>query len=99
MYKAGGVAAPIAASQDLKLNPMMNLSLYNRTVKGVLMGQAIPQLSIPKLIEYYLEDKFGFDKLIQIYSLEDINKANEDAHSGKVVKPILIIDESYKPES
>ena len=94
----GGVAAPIAASQDLKLNPMLNLSLYNRTVKGVLMGQAIPQLSIPKLIEYYLDDRFGFDKLIQVYSLEDINKANEDAHSGKVVKPILIMDESYKPE-
>lgn len=40
---------------------------------------------------------FDFDKAKKFYDLEDINQANADSVSGKVIKPVLIIDKDYKP--
>lgn len=53
------------------------------------MGESVPQIYIPRLIELYKQGKFPFDKLITYYSFEDINKAVEDAHKGTTIKPIL----------
>jgi len=94
----GGTIAPIAATRTMEINTMFDLSFYNKTMKGILMGQAIPQLTIPQLIEFYKEGRFMFDKLVKFYQFEDINQANEDSKSGKTIKPILIIDKTYKPE-
>jgi len=58
---------------------------------GIVQGDSIPWLFIPKLIEFYREGKFPFDKLITYYSFEDINKAMEDAHHGLAIKPVLRI--------
>jgi len=94
----GGVGAPIAAApRSIELSTVMDLTMMNRTLKGVLMGNAIPQLSIPQLIEFYEAGSFAFDKLIQFYKFEDINDASSDSLTGKTIKPVLIIDESYVP--
>jgi aryl-alcohol dehydrogenase len=60
-----------------------------RTIKGIVEGDGIPDLFIPKLIELYRHGRFPFDRLITFYSLEDINQAIEDMEQGKVIKPIL----------
>lgn len=92
-----GVAAPVAVTpNNLEVNTMMDLVLLNRSIKGVLMGDAIPQLSIPKLIEYHQSGQFAFDKLVKFYKFEDINEASADSNSGKTIKPILIIDDTYR---
>ncbi|MFS0823100.1 NAD(P)-dependent alcohol dehydrogenase [Bacillus sp. 1P02SD] len=92
----GGVAAPVAATpKSMEINPLADLTMYNRSIKGVLIGNAIPQLSIPQLIEFYEAGSFAFDKLVKFYKFDEINQASEDSLSGKVIKPILIIDEDY----
>ncbi|MFS8652071.1 MAG: hypothetical protein FWJ66_09185 [Caldibacillus sp.] len=47
----------------------------NRKILGVLMGDAVPQLTIPQLIQYYKEGKFPINKLIKFYKFKDINQA------------------------
>ncbi|MGM9924055.1 MAG: NAD(P)-dependent alcohol dehydrogenase [Bacillus sp. (in: firmicutes)] len=95
-----GVAAPIAVTPNsLELNPFTGLVLKNRTIKGVLMGDSIPQFSIPQLIHYYKEGTFAFDKLLSFYPFEDINQASADSNSGKTIKPVLIIDKTYRADS
>lgn len=94
----GGTIAPVAASQTMEINTIQDFTMYNRKLIGVLMGQAIPQLSIKQLVEFYKADKFGFDKLTKFYKLEEINEAAEQSLSGEVIKPILVIDESYVPQ-
>jgi aryl-alcohol dehydrogenase len=56
---------------------------------GAIEGDSIPQLFIPKLIDYYKKGLFPFDKLVRFYDLHEINQAFEDSKSGKTVKPII----------
>lgn len=93
----GGIAAPVAVTPNsIEMNTFMDLVLLNRSVKGVLMGDAIPQLAIPKLIEFHQQGKFAFDKLVKFYNFEQINEASADSNSGVTIKPILIIDPTYR---
>lgn len=41
---------------------------------------------------------FDYEKTEGFFDFEDINKANEASVSGKVIKPVLIIDKDYKLE-
>lgn len=94
-----GVAAPIAISdKEITLEPTSDLTMVARTVKGVRMGNTVPQITIPKMISLYKEGKFPFDKLVKYYKFEDINKASEDSNNGSTIKPILIIDEDYRSD-
>jgi aryl-alcohol dehydrogenase len=67
----------------------MDLLMNGRTVKGILGGDAIPDLFIPKLIELYSQGRLPFDRLITFYPFHDINQAAEDMEKGRVIKPIL----------
>lgn len=67
----------------------MDLIMNGRTVRGIIEGDAIPDLFIPKLIELYAQGRFPFDRLIKFYPFDDINKAVEDMEKGLVVKPVL----------
>ena len=69
----------------------MDLIMNGRTVRGIIEGDAIPDLFIPKLIELYRQGRFPFDKLIKFYPFEDINQAAEDMEKGLVIKPVLRI--------
>ncbi|GAB6928900.1 NAD(P)-dependent alcohol dehydrogenase [Paenibacillus sp. JCM 10914] len=94
----GGVAAPIASSKHgVEVNFNADLNMLNRTIKGVLMGNAVPQLSIPQLIQFYKDGQFSFDQLVKFYKFDEINEASHDSSTGKTIKPILIIDEDYVP--
>ncbi len=67
----------------------MDLIMNGRTVTGILGGDAIPDLFIPRLIELYGQGRFPFDRLITFYPFDDINKAVEDMEKGRVIKPVL----------
>jgi len=67
----------------------MDLIMNGRTVKGILGGDAIADLFIPKLIELYRQGRFPFDRLITFYPFDEINKAVEDMQKGQVIKPVL----------
>jgi len=61
------------------------------------MGDSVPQIDIPRLIEFYKLGMFDFDKTEKFYKFSDINAANADSVSGKTIKPVLVIDDSYVP--
>jgi aryl-alcohol dehydrogenase len=67
----------------------MDLIMNGRAVKGIIEGDAIPDLFIPKLIELYCQGRFPFDRLITFYPFDEINRAVEDMEKGLVVKPVL----------
>lgn len=94
----GGTFAPLAVARpELALNPMRDLIAVSRRIIGVLMGDAVPQSSIPQLIRWYQNGQFPFDKLVRFYDFADINQAQADSASGLAIKPVLIIDRSYAP--
>lgn len=61
-----------------------------RTVTGIVLGGAVPRLLIPRMVRWWREDRFPFDRMITRYPLADIADADRAAHAGEVVKPVLI---------
>ena len=87
-----GVTAPIAVTnQELTINTLTDLALSSKNMIGVLMGSSVPQLSIPKMLEFFKAGQFPFDKLVQFFDFDHINEAFEASKDGSVIKPILRI--------
>jgi aryl-alcohol dehydrogenase len=87
-----GTVAMIGAARQGTQAPIDMASLLNgRVVRGVIQGDAVPQIFIPKLIDLYRAGKFPFERLVQFYEFEDIERAFEDSKQGRTIKPILRI--------
>ncbi|HSB65937.1 MAG TPA: NAD(P)-dependent alcohol dehydrogenase [Anaerolineales bacterium] len=82
-----GLTGVVPPFTEVSLN--MDLIMNGRTVKGILGGDAIPDLFIPKLIELYRQGRFPFDRLITFYPFDEINRAVKDMELGRVIKPVL----------
>jgi len=82
-----GLVGVVAPGTEVKLD--MNLIMNGRTIKGIIEGDAVPDLFIPKLIELNRQGRFPYDKLIKYYPFEQINQAVEDMEKGLVIKPVL----------
>ena len=94
----GGTCAAIAVTPHLiEISTWNDLCVDDKKIVGVNMGDSIPQIDIPRLIEFYKLGWFDFDKTEKFYDFEDINQANQDSVSGKTIKPVLIIDKEYQP--
>jgi aryl-alcohol dehydrogenase len=63
-----------------------------RTI-GIIQGDAVPQIFIPKLIALYRAGRFPFDRLVKFYDFNKINAAIADAKAGNTIKPVLHISE------
>lgn len=85
---AGFVAAPLG-----EWKPQMFAMLAGgRQLRGILGGDAHPGLFIPRLVEYWRQGRFPFDRLLTFYPFAEIARAFEDAHSGKAIKPVLLMN-------
>jgi aryl-alcohol dehydrogenase len=65
-----------------------------RKALGIIQGDAVPQIFIPKLIELHRAGQFPFDRLVKFYGFSDINRAIADAKRGDTIKPVLRISEA-----
>ncbi|WP_256081116.1 NAD(P)-dependent alcohol dehydrogenase [Massilia sp. YIM B04103] len=63
--------------------------LRGRVVRGSVMGDAVPDVFIPRLVELFRQGRFPADRMMKVYELEQINQAAEDALSGATVKALL----------
>lgn len=60
-----------------------------RTVRGIIGGDAIPDLFIPQLVELHLQGRLPLERMVRFYALDEINEAVADTESGRTVKAIL----------
>ncbi len=82
-----GLIGVVSPGTEISLD--MNLIMNGRIVRGIIEGDAVPDLLIPKLIKLHQQGKFAYDKLITFYPFEDINLAVADMEQGRVIKPVL----------
>ena len=87
-----GLCVVLGATQELTIHVENELMGTGKTLAGIVEGCSIPQIFIPKLLEYYQKGMFPFDRLISLYKFSDITQAVEDMHSGKVIKAVLVMD-------
>jgi aryl-alcohol dehydrogenase len=87
-----GTAVVLGATGDVTFNIQQELMGDAKSLIGIVEGDAIPKLFIPKLIEYYREGRFPFDRLIKFYPFEEINRAFEESHKGVCIKAVVTMD-------
>lgn len=86
--KMTGVLGMVGAQQgELVLDQFTGLG---KTLTAIFEGDADPQELIPKLLGWWREGRFPFDRLIETFPMAEINEAEEASASGRVVKPVLL---------
>ena len=63
----------------------MDIMGESKQIIGLIEGDAIPQLFIPKLIKYFKKGKFPLINWWSSYSFDDFT-------SGKVIKPVITFE-------
>ncbi|WP_077623020.1 NAD(P)-dependent alcohol dehydrogenase [Sediminibacillus massiliensis] len=89
VLKPLGTSAVVGVTQETEFNVFEDIMAEGKGLVGAIEGDSVPQIFIPKLVEYYKAGKFPFDKLVKFYELEDINQAFDDSKQGTTVKPIV----------
>jgi aryl-alcohol dehydrogenase len=85
---AGFVAAPLGPFNA----PMFPMLAGGKQLRGILGGDANPQTFLPLLAEYWQQGRLPFDRLLTFYPFAEIERAFADAHSGKAIKPVLLME-------
>ena len=88
-----GICVVLGATEELTIHVENELMGVGKTLVGLVEGCSVPQVFIPKLLNYYQKGMFPFDRLITFYDFKDIEKAFEDTHEGKVIKAVLRMGE------
>ena len=89
-----GTAGFVAAPKGEWAPPMFAMLAGGRQLRGILGGDAHPGLFIPRLVDYWRQGRFPFDRLLTFYPFAEIERAFADARSGKAIKPVLLIGET-----
>jgi aryl-alcohol dehydrogenase len=77
----------VAAGQTLELDPW-NM-IRGRTVHGTTLGDAVPSILLPRLVDLHLQGRFPIDKIESHYSLDELDHALDDARTGRTAKAVL----------
>jgi len=88
-----GTAGFVAAPRGEWAPRMFAMLAGGRQLRGILGGDAHPGLFLPRLVDYWRQGRFPFDRLLTFYPFAEIDRAFADAHSGKAIKPVLLIGE------
>lgn len=67
----------------------MQSILFGRTLKGIIEGDSVPSVFIPRLINLHRQGRFPVEQLVTRYAFEDINRAVRETEQGLTVKAIL----------
>ena len=76
-----GLVGGVSPDAEVRLNMLQIFS--GRMVRGIVEGDAVPELFIPILVEQYNLGRFAFDRLVTYYDFMDINQAAEDMEAGR----------------
>jgi aryl-alcohol dehydrogenase len=72
---------------------LQSSGLFGKTILGIYEGNSVPQLFIPKLIDFWRDGRFPFDRLLERIPLTNIDEAERRALAGELIKPVLIPQE------
>jgi aryl-alcohol dehydrogenase len=82
-------APPFGTEVSLDMNQMLAMG---RTLRGIVEGQSVPDVFLPRLIELWRQGRFPVERIMTHYAFSEIDQAARDAEEGKVIKPVLRMD-------
>ena len=85
--ECGVIGAP-AFGTEVSLD-VTTILTGGRVVRGVVEGDSVPEIFLPRLMELYLRGRFPADRLMTFYDFDEIERAAHDAETGASVKSVL----------
>ena len=79
-------APPFGAEVALDVH---NILSFGRVVRGIVEGDSVPELFLPRLLELWQLGRFPVDRMMTYYDFDEINQAVHDAEAGTTIKPVL----------
>jgi aryl-alcohol dehydrogenase len=79
-------APPFGAEVSLDVNVILTAG---RGLRGIVEGDSVPDVFIPRLIELWRQGRFPVERIITHYAFDEIDRAAHDAEQGTVIKPVL----------
>ena len=77
------------AGQEISTRPFQLVT--GRSWRGTAFGGARGRTDVPKIVDWYMDQKINIDDLItHTMQLEDINKAFDLMHSGESIRSVVI---------
>jgi Zn-dependent alcohol dehydrogenase len=64
-------------------------STAGRVVRGIVEGDSVPDVFIPRLIELWRQGRFPVERLISTYDFDQIDEAAHQAEDGQVIKAVV----------
>jgi aryl-alcohol dehydrogenase len=58
-------------------------------VRGIVEGDSVPDVFLPRLFELHEQGRFPVDRLMTFYDFDQIDHAAHDAEAGRAIKPVL----------
>ena len=83
----GVIGAPaIGTEVSLDINDLL---IFGRSVRGIVEGDSVPDVFVPRLVELWRQDRFPVDRLMRNYDLDQLDEAAHDAEAGRVIKAVV----------
>ena len=83
----GVIGAPALGTEvSLDINGLL---VPGRIVRGIVEGDSVPDIFIPRLLELWRQGRFPVDRLMRNYDLDAIDEAARDAEEGRVIKAVV----------
>jgi len=89
--RIGLIGVPGALDAVLPL-PMIQWLTLGGTVRGIVEGDSDIVGFLPELIELHRAGRLPFDRFVTRYPFDRINQAIDDAHHGRCIKAVLVLD-------
>lgn len=89
--RIGLIGMPGAPDAVLPL-PIIQWLTLGGTVRGIVEGDSDIAGFLPELIAHHHAGRLPFERFVTRYPFHEINQAIADSHSGKCIKPVLILD-------
>ncbi len=98
LTKKGGRVVVVGMGGMADMDVTLNLFLFTmlqKEMRGAIFGGANPKAEIPNILSMYKAGKINLDDLVtKHYKLEQINEAYQDMFDGKILRGVIIYDES-----
>ena len=76
--------------EDTASLSLLDLTLYEKQIRGALFGSSNDQHDVPRLLEMYNLGLLKLDELItREYALEEINQGYEDMREGRNIRGLI----------
>ena len=83
------IGVPVPNPTAVMQLDMQELFSGTKAIEAHFLGECLAKDHIPKMIEWYRQGKFSFDKIVRFYPAKDVARAVEDMKT-EVIKPILV---------